>query len=182
MSEENLAQMTLGGGCFWCLEAVFEQIEGVSRVVSGYAGGHVRNPSYREVCGKNTGHAEVVQITFDPQQISAPDLLDIFFSVHDPTTPNRQGADEGPQYRSIILYHNLEQQQLAQQAIAEMDVNKVWPNPIVTEVKPLDAFYPAEAEHQHYYQRNTRQPYCQMVIEPKLAKLRSLHKDKLVEN
>ena len=165
---------TLGGGCFWCLEAVFDELQGVEQVVSGYAGGHVPNPTYQQVCTGTTGHAEVVQITFDPQVISYRDLLHVFFAVHDPTTPNRQGADVGPQYRSIILYHDEGQKQVAEEVIAELEAAGVWANPIVTEVVPFQAFYPAEAYHQQYFKRNPWQPYCQVVIAPKLAKLREV--------
>jgi peptide-methionine (S)-S-oxide reductase len=170
---------TLGGGCFWCTEAVLEQLRGVHSVVSGYAGGHVPNPTYREVCGKQTGHAEVVQVTFDPQEISFRELLEVFFTTHDPTTPNRQGADVGPQYRSIVLYHSPEQKETAEQVIAEMEQRGVWSDPIVTEIEPLETFYPAEAEHQGYYRRNPNQGYCRVVIAPKVAKLRSHYLEKL---
>jgi peptide-methionine (S)-S-oxide reductase len=170
---------TLGGGCFWCLEAVFDELQGVERVVSGYAGGHVPNPTYQQVCTGTTGHAEVVQITFDPRVISFRELLQVFFAVHDPTTPNRQGADVGPQYRSIILYHDQEQKEIAEQVIAELEAARVWPNPIVTEVVPLQAFYPAEEYHQQYFKRNPQQPYCQVVIVPKVAKLRKAFGEKL---
>jgi peptide-methionine (S)-S-oxide reductase len=170
---------TLGGGCFWCTEAVFEQLKGVQSVVSGYAGGHVANPTYREVCSKTTGHAEVTQVTFDPKVISFRELLDVFFTVHDPTTPNRQGADVGPQYRSIILYHSPEQKEAAEQMIQELEREKLWSDPIVTEVEPLETFYPAEAEHHQYYQRNPNQGYCRVVIAPKVANLRSKHLEKL---
>lgn len=163
---------TLGGGCFWCLEAVFDELQGVEQVVSGYAGGHVPNPTYEQVCTGTTGHAEVVQITFDPRLISYRELLQVFFAVHDPTTPNRQGADVGPQYRSIILYHNGEQKQIAEGVIAELEAARVWPNPIVTEVVPLQAFYPAEDYHQKYFKNNPWQAYCQVVIAPKVSKFR----------
>jgi peptide-methionine (S)-S-oxide reductase len=179
MDNENREIITLGAGCFWCVEAVFEQLRGVTKVVSGYAGGHTPNPTYQEVCGKNTGHAEVVQVTFDPQQISLRELLDVFFTTHDPTTPNRQGADVGSQYRSIILYQSPEQKQLAEQVIAEINAQQVWSAPIVTEIKPLEVFYPAEPEHVQYYQRNQNQGYCRMVIEPKIAKLRKQRMEKL---
>lgn len=170
---------TLGGGCFWCTEAVFEHLRGVQSVVSGYAGGHVPNPTYREVCGKQTGHAEVVQVTFDPREISFRELLEIFFTTHDPSTPNRQGADVGPQYRSIVLYHSPEQKAAAEQVIAEMERRRVWSDPIVTEVEPMETFYPAGAEHQGYYRRNPNQGYCRVVIAPKVAKLRSHYLEKL---
>ena len=163
---------TLGGGCFWCLEAIFSEIEGIEKVVSGYSGGTVINPSYEEVCTGSTGHAEVVQLTFDPQEISFEQILQIFFAIHDPTTPNRQGADVGSQYRSAIFYHNEEQRNIAEQVIRELDSANVWDNPIVTEVTPFQGFYPAEDYHQKYYNRNPEQPYCQVVIAPKLAKLR----------
>jgi peptide-methionine (S)-S-oxide reductase len=179
MNNERRGAITLGGGCFWCLEAAFEELRGVTHVMSGYAGGHVPHPTYREVCAKNTGHAEVVQVTFDLQQISLRDLLDVFFTIHDPTTRDRQGADVGPQYRSIILLHSDEQRRIAESVIAELEERKVWDAPIVTEIKPLERFYRAEAEHEQYYRRNQSQPYCQMVIEPKIAKLRSRHLEKL---
>jgi peptide-methionine (S)-S-oxide reductase len=179
MDNENREVITLGAGCFWCVEAVFEQLRGVTKVVSGYAGGHTPNPTYQDVCGKNTGHAEVVQVTFDPQQISLRELLDVFFTTHDPTTPNRQGADVGSQYRSIILYQSPEQKQLAEQVISDLNAQQAWSAPIVTEIKPLEAFYPAEPEHIQYYQRNQNQGYCRMVIEPKIAKLRKQHMEKL---
>ena len=163
---------TLGGGCFWCLEAIFSEIEGIEKVVSGYSGGTVINPSYEEVCTGSTGHAEAVQLTFDPQEISFEQILRIFFAIHDPTTPNRQGADVGSQYRSAIFYHNEEQRNIAEQVIRELDSANVWDNPIVTEVTPFQGFYPAEDYHQKYYNRNPEQPYCQVVIAPKLAKLR----------
>lgn len=163
---------TLAGGCFWCLEAVYDQVRGVTDVVSGYSGGRVRNPAYREVCTGNTGHAEVVQITFDPQAISFGELLEIFFAIHDPTTLNRQGADVGTQYRSAIFYHSPEQQAVAEAMIRQLTADQVWPSPIVTEVTPFTAFYPAEDYHQEYFENNPRQPYCQMVVAPKVAKFR----------
>jgi peptide-methionine (S)-S-oxide reductase len=167
-----MAVATLGGGCFWCLEAVFDQLKGVSDVVSGYAGGHQANPTYQQVCTGTTGHAEVVQITFDPQVVSFRDLLNVFFTIHDPTTLDRQGADVGPQYRSAIFTHNDGQQAVAQQAIAELDAAGLWSDPIVTEIVPLDVFYPAEDYHQEYFARNPNQGYCQVVIAPKVAKFR----------
>ncbi len=163
---------TLAGGCFWCLEAVFDQLKGVEHVESGYSGGSVPNPTYNAVCSGRTGHAEVVQVTFDPKQISYKDLLDVFFTIHDPTTLNRQGYDVGTQYRSAIYYHSPEQKAIAEQAIADLAVKKVWKDRIVTEVKPFTEFYPAEDYHQEYYQRNQTQPYCQVIIEPKIAKAR----------
>ncbi len=168
----SLAQATLGGGCFWCLEAAFDQVDGVVEVVSGYAGGHIPNPTYEQVSTGRTGHAEVVQITFDPAVISYRDLLDIFFTIHDPTTPNRQGADVGPQYRSIILYHDEEQRRIAEEILRELEVAGVWPDPVVTQVVPLNAFYRAEDYHQNYFQRNPHAPYCQFVVAPKVNKVR----------
>jgi len=163
---------TLGGGCFWCLDAVYRQLRGVEKVESGYAGGTTPDPTYKEVCGGNTGHAEVVQITYDPSEISFRDLLDVFFTIHDPTTLNRQGADMGPQYRSIILTHSDEQARIAREAIAEVTAEKLYDDPIVTQIEPLTTFYPAERYHQDYFANNSRQPYCQAVIAPKVAKFR----------
>lgn len=163
---------TLGGGCFWCLEAVFEQLRGVDKVVSGYAGGTALEPSYEQVCTGQTGHAEVVQVTFDPAAISYRDILDVFFATHDPTTRNRQGADVGTQYRSVAFYHTPEQKRIAEERIAELNAEKIWNAPIVTEVAPLEAFYPAEGYHQGYFRKNPGQAYCQVVIAPKLAKFR----------
>jgi peptide-methionine (S)-S-oxide reductase len=162
----------LGGGCFWCLEPIFKDLKGVESVVSGYAGGDVPNPSYEQVCGGRTGHAEVVQIAFDPNVISFRDLLDVFFTIHDPTTKDRQGADVGPQYRSIILYHGPEQKAEAECALADLGEKGIWRNPVVTEVVPLEKFYPAESYHQDYFEQNPRQRYCQIVIAPKVAKFR----------
>jgi peptide-methionine (S)-S-oxide reductase len=170
---------TLGGGCFWCLEAVYKDLKGVESVVSGYAGGQVEKPTYEQVCGGRTGHAEVVQITYDPAVVSYRDLLDVFFTIHDPTTPDQQGADIGPQYRSIILYHSPEQKADAERAIAEQGEKGVWDAPIVTEVVPLEKFYPGEEYHQDYYERNPRQRYCQIVIAPKVAKFRKQYLDRL---
>jgi peptide-methionine (S)-S-oxide reductase len=169
---------TFGGGCFWCLEAVFKELRGVIEVVSGYAGGSVKNPSYRDVCSGRTGHAEVVQITFDPGVISYRDLLRIFFSIHDPTTLNRQGADVGTQYRSVIFWHDEAQKQVAQETIRELSDEGVWKAPIVTQVLPLEAFYRAEDYHQNYFDQNPNQPYCQAVVAPKLAKFRKLFAEK----
>jgi peptide-methionine (S)-S-oxide reductase len=163
---------TLAGGCFWCLEAVYDELKGVESVVSGYAGGTVENPSYAQVCSGRTGHAEVVQITFDPREISYKELLEVFFTIHDPTTLNRQGHDVGTQYRSAIFYHSPEQREIAEQTIAEITASKIWGGRIVTEVKPLTAFYPAEEYHQEYFVRNPDQPYCTVVIAPKVAKAR----------
>jgi peptide-methionine (S)-S-oxide reductase len=167
-----LATATLGGGCFWCLEAVCEGLRGVEGVVSGYASGDVVNPSYEQVCTGTTGHAEVVQITFDPAVISFRDLLEVFFGTHDPTTLNRQGMDVGTQYRSAVFYHSPEQQRVAQQTIAELNAAGIWDRPIVTQVVPFQAFYPAEAYHQGYFRNNPGQGYCQAVVAPKVAKFR----------
>ena len=163
---------TLGGGCFWCLEAVFEQLNGVLKVESGYCGGSTPNPTYMQVCTGNTGHAEVVQITFDPRIISYRDILEVFFAFHDPTTLNRQGADIGTQYRSVIFYHSPEQKRIAEALIAEFNAAKMWNLPIVTEVLPFEVFYRAEGYHQGYFRANPVQPYCQSVVAPKVAKLR----------
>lgn len=170
---------TLAGGCFWCLEAVYDELRGVQDVVSGYAGGHVPNPSYQQVCTGATGHAEVVQITFDPDEVSFRDLLDVFFTIHDPTTPNRQGNDVGPQYRSAIFYHSPEQRAIAEQTIAELNAAGIWGAPIVTEVSPLDTFYPAEDYHQEYFVKNPNQGYCRVVIAPKVAKFRQKYLERL---
>jgi peptide-methionine (S)-S-oxide reductase len=170
---------TLGGGCFWCLEAVFEQLRGVERVESGYAGGTVAGPSYHQVCTGTTGHAEVVQVTFDPAVVSFRDVLDVFFGTHDPTTLNRQGPDVGTQYRSAIFYQSPEQKRVAEERIAELNAAGIWDAPIITEVVPLQAFYPAEGYHQGYFQANPRQPYCQAVVGPKVAKFRKQFAAKL---
>ena len=163
---------TLGGGCFWCVEAVFELVKGVESVVSGYAGGHVPNPTYELICTKTTGHVEVIQVTFDPAVISYREILGIFFAFHDPTTPNRQGADAGPQYRSAIFTHSQDQKETAAAVIAELDAAKVFPGPIVTEVLATTEFYPAEDYHQGFYRRNPNQSYCAAVAGPKVAKFR----------
>lgn len=167
-----MQKATIGGGCFWCLEAVFREMAGVTSAQSGYAGGHVANPSYEEVCGKGTGHAEVVQVTFDPARLSFADLLRVFFTIHDPTTKDRQGADIGPQYRSIILTQDGEQQAIAKAVIAEITTAGLWPRSIVTEIVPLTDFWPAEPEHDNYFARNPWSGYCQAVIAPKLTKFR----------
>lgn len=169
----------LGGGCFWCLDAVFRGLEGVTRVESGYAGGTPANPSYEQVCSGGTGHAEVVRITFDPAVVSFRDLLKVFFTIHDPTTHDRQGSDVGTQYRSVIFAQTPEQRSDAQGVIAELTARKLWPDPIVTEVADAAAFYPAEAYHQDYFTRNTNQPYCQVVVAPKVAKFRKAFADRL---
>jgi peptide-methionine (S)-S-oxide reductase len=170
---------TLGGGCFWCLEAIFNELKGVERVESGYAGGTVPNPTYEAVCAEMTGHAEVVQVTFDPQVISFKEILEVFFAFHDPTTLNRQGADVGTQYRSAIFYHTPEQRAMAEQVIAELTAAGIWKAPIVTEVTPLTAFYRAEDYHQEFFQRHPEQLYCQFVIAPKVAKFRKEYLAKL---
>lgn len=170
---------TLGGGCFWCLEAVFENLKGVESVVSGYCGGHLDNPTYRQVCNGNTGHAEVVQVTFDPAIVSFRDVLDVFFATHDPTTLNRQGHDVGTQYRSAIFYHSPEQKETAEKRIAELNAAGIWDRPIVTQVVPFETFYPAEDYHQGYFRTNPEQAYCQAVVSPKVAKFRKQFADKL---
>ena len=172
MEDATREVATLGGGCFWCLEAVFEELSGVDEVVSGYTGGETADPSYREVCSGTTGHAEVVQVRFDPSVIPYAELLRIFFALHDPTTPNRQGADVGSQYRSIIFTHGPEQASVARNVIAELESSGVWKDPIVTEIAPLATFYAAEGCHQGYYRANRQQPYCRVTIDPKVAKLR----------
>jgi peptide-methionine (S)-S-oxide reductase len=170
---------TLAGGCFWCLEAVYDQMKGVESVESGYMGGHTVNPTYTAVCSGSTGHAEVVRITFDPRLASYRDLLNVFFVIHDPTTLNRQGNDEGTQYRSAIFYHSPEQKRIAEEVISELSAQRVYDDPIVTEVVPAGTFYVAEGYHQEYFQRNPQQPYCQFVVAPKLAKFRKSFLDRL---
>jgi len=170
---------TLGGGCFWCLEAVFEDLKGVESVESGYMGGHMKDPTYADVCGGDSGHAEVVQIGFDAAVVSFREILEVFFVIHDPTTLNRQGNDAGPQYRSAIFYHSPAQKATAEQVIAKVDAAGLWDSPIVTEVTAAGRFYIAEVEHQEYYQRNPCQPYCMMVVQPKVAKFRKHFIDKL---
>jgi len=177
MAEREVA--TLAGGCFWCLEAVFEEMRGVESVKSGYAGGSVPNPRYDDVCSGRTGHAEVVQVAFDPAQVSYRELLEVFFTIHDPTTLNQQGADRGTQYRSAIFTHSPEQEQTAREVIRDLEEEGVWSDPIVTQVEPLTHFYPAEGYHDAYYRRNSRQPYCKVVIAPKVAKFRQKYLSKL---
>ena len=172
MTSAESQTAVLGGGCFWCLEAVYTELRGIERVISGYAGGSVPNPSYEQVCSGRTGHAEVVQLTFDPSQISYRDILDVFFTIHDPTTLDRQGADIGSQYRSIILYESEDQAATARAVIDEVNASGIWRSPIVTKVEPLERFYPAEAYHQNYFEMNPYQPYCQIVIAPKVSKAR----------
>jgi peptide-methionine (S)-S-oxide reductase len=170
---------TLGGGCFWCTEAVFDDLKGVESVESGYSGGAVENPTYAQVCSGTTGHAEVIQITFDPQVVSFKQILEVFFTVHDPTTLNRQGADVGTQYRSVIFYHDDEQRRVAEQVIKELDAQRVWSAPIVTELAPFEKFYVAEDYHQEYFRLNGSQPYCRMVVAPKVAKFREHYREQL---
>lgn len=170
---------TLGGGCFWCVETVFNQLRGVESAISGYAGGQTVNPTYKEICYGNTGHAEVVQVTFDPHIISFKEILEVFFTVHDPTTLNRQGADVGTQYRSVIFYHSDEQRAVAEQVIAELSAASIWRDPIVTELSAAPQFYPAEEYHQEYFANNPDQGYCRMVIEPKVIKFRQKFFDRL---
>ncbi len=172
---------TLGAGCFWCVEAVFMNLKGVEKVVSGYAGGNLPYPTYEQVCTGNTGHAESVQITFDPEIITFSEILDVFWRTHDPTTPNRQGYDTGTQYRSVIFYHSEEQKFCAENSKREADEAGLWPNPIVTQIVPFTNFYEAEEYHQDYYRTNPDQPYCQVVIDPKIRKLRKDFRDKLKE-
>lgn len=170
---------TFGGGCFWCVEAIFERVDGVHSAVSGYSGGHVRDPSYREVTTGRTGHAEVVQVRYDPAVISYPELLEIFFKTHDPTTLNRQGADIGTQYRSAIFYHNERQKELAEQIRKELDDAGIWSDPIVTAIEPFEEFYQAEGYHQEYFASNPGQGYCRVVIQPKVEKFEKVFKDRL---
>ena len=170
---------TFGAGCFWCVEAVFQKLKGVQSVASGYAGGHAENPTYQEVCGGATGHAEVVQIKFDPDLISFEELLYVFWRTHDPTTLNRQGADMGTQYRSVIFYHDESQKEIAEKSRQQTDQSGLWPGPIVTKISPFTNFYKAENYHQNYYQLNPNQPYCRLVIDPKIQKLKKEFRDKL---
>lgn len=178
-NEQGTEQATLAGGCFWCVEAVFDELRGVERVESGYAGGGVQNPSYQQVCTGTTGHAEVVRVTYDPNVVSYRELLGVFFSTHDPTQLNRQGADVGTQYRSAVFYHTPEQREAAREVIAELEAQKVWDGTIVTTLEPLTEFYPAEDYHRDYYRRNPGQGYCRAVIEPKVAKFRKQFLDRL---
>lgn len=170
---------TLGGGCFWCVEAVFDDLMGVTDVVSGYSGGPRPNPSYEQVCSGATGHAEVIQVKFDPAQISYREVLEVFFTVHDPTTLNRQGADSGTQYRSVIFTHSPEQKEIAEATIADLNAQQIWDKPIVTEVTPLEKFYAAEEYHQEYYRRNPSQGYCLAVVSPKVSKFRQKYASRL---
>lgn len=179
METKNLETATLAAGCFWCVEAVFDDLRGVEDVVSGYSGGHTKNPTYREVCSETTGHAEVVQIRFDPEELSYSDLLHVFFAVHDPTTLNRQGNDIGSSYRSAIFYHSDEQKRIAEEVINKLDDENIWEEPIVTEVTEFTGFYPAEDYHQEYFANNPTQPYCAAVVAPKVMKFRKMFLDKL---
>lgn len=174
-----IQKATFGGGCFWCVEAVFKDLKGVERVVAGYEGGNTENPTYKEVCTGTTGHAEVIEISFDPVVISFEELLYVFWRAHDPTTLNRQGADRGIQYRSVIFYHDDEQKAIAQKSLAETDRSGLWPNPIVTEIAAHTVFYPAEDYHQNYFELNPNQPYCRVVIDPKVRKMRKQFADKM---
>jgi peptide-methionine (S)-S-oxide reductase len=175
----SLQMATLGGGCFWCLEAVYDDLRGVTDVISGYTGGHIPNPTYEQVCTKQTGHAEVVQVTFDSTEISFKEILEVFFTIHDPTTLNRQGNDVGPQYRSAIFTHDETQTRVAEQVIDELEAANLWDNPIVTEVTPLDVFYLAEDYHQEYFKHHPNAVYCQLVIVPKVAKFRKKYLERL---
>jgi peptide-methionine (S)-S-oxide reductase len=179
MSEQKIETATLGGGCFWCLEPIFDELRGVTRVVPGYAGGHVDNPTYKQVCGGNTGHAEVVQVDFDPSVISYADILRVFFTFHDPTTLNRQGADVGTQYRSVVFYHSDEQKATAEKVVKEIEGEGIWPGRFVTEVVPLTKYSEAEDYHHRYYEQNPYAGYCQVVIAPKVAKFRQKYAAKL---
>ncbi len=178
-TDPHTAVATFGNGCFWCTEAVFQQLEGVKKVTSGYSGGHVVNPTYEQVCAKNTGHAEALQIVYDPTVISFDELLEVFWKTHDPTTLNRQGNDVGPQYRSVIFYHDNTQKEKSEAYKAELDKSGAWPNPVVTAIEPFKNFYPAEDYHQNYFKLNGKAPYCQYVIRPKLEKFEKIFKDKL---
>jgi len=181
MTKNKMEVATLGGGCFWCLEAIYQQLKGVRNVRSGYAGGHVQNPSYREVCAGTTGHAEVCRIEFDPDVISFDELLGVFWTIHNPTTLNRQGKDVGPQYRSVIFYHNEEQKNIAVQSILNV-ASDLWSSEIVTEVTPLSNYSDAEEDHKDYYNQNGQNPYCAIVISPKIAKFRTRFQSKLKGN
>ncbi|MGI8883714.1 MAG: peptide-methionine (S)-S-oxide reductase MsrA [Pyrinomonadaceae bacterium] len=182
MENTNLETATLAAGCFWCVEAVFDDLRGVEDVISGYSGGHTENPTYREVCSETTGHAEVVQITFDPNEISFREILQVFFTVHDPTTLNRQGNDIGSSYRSAIFYHSDEQKRIAEEVIKEVMDEGVYDSPIVTEVTAFDKFYPAEDYHQEYFANNPTQPYCAAVVAPKVSKFRQKYVNRLKRN
>lgn len=179
MNDMNVEVATFGAGCFWCVEAVFQNLQGVHSVVSGYSGGTIKNPTYEEVCGKKTGHAEVCQIKYNPDEITFDELLEVFWKTHNPTTPNQQGNDVGPQYRSVIYYHNEKQKELAEKYKKELNEAKIWDKPVVTEIEAFTEFYKAENYHQNYYSLNSSQPYCAYVITPKVEKFRKIFKDKL---
>jgi peptide-methionine (S)-S-oxide reductase len=179
MTQNNYELATFGGGCFWCTEAIFDKVNGVIKATSGYSGGENKNPTYDEVCSGATGHAEVIQVEFNPSVISYTELLEIFFKTHNPTTPNQQGADRGSQYRSVILYHNNTQKEKAASIIKELNTAKIWEEEIVTELTPYVIFYSAEAYHQEYFTNNSKQMYCQLVIVPKMEKFEALFKDKI---
>jgi peptide-methionine (S)-S-oxide reductase len=181
MKDRNTETITFGAGCFWCVEAVFQQLKGVYSVESGYSGGQIKNPSYKEVCTGTTGHAEVCQITYDPGEITLEELLEVYWKTHDPTTLNRQGGDVGTQYRSVIFYHTEEQRQVAEDIKARLNNAKIWNDPIVTEIAPFTIFYMAEDYHQEYYFQNSSQPYCKLVITPKLEKFKKIFADKVKE-
>ncbi len=179
MGKNNLQVATLAGGCFWCLEAVFDELKGVESVESGYSGGTVPNPTYHEVCDGETGHAEAVRVTFDPSALSYHDLLTVFFTIHDPTTLNRQGNDVGTQYRSAVFYHDEEQKRVVEEVVREIAAESIWGAPLVTEVKPFETFYPAEDHHQEYFKKNPWQPYCRVIVAPKVAKFRQKFAERL---
>lgn len=181
LQENTMELATFGAGCFWCVEAVFQSLKGVDQVISGYSGGHIKNPTYRQVCTGTTGHAEVCQISYDPSIITFEELLEVFWSTHDPTTVNRQGNDVGPQYRSVIFYHSEQQKILAENYKKELDASGAFNNPIVTEISPFETFFTAEDYHQEYYDLNPNQPYCTFVIKPKMDKFQKVFKDKLKE-
>ena len=174
-----MEKATLGAGCFWCVEAIFQNLSGVSSVISGYTGGHVDNPTYNQVCSGTTGHAEVAQVTFDPEVISFEEILEVFWQTHDPTTLNRQGNDVGTQYRSVIYYHHQDQKLAAEKAKQELELAGIWPAPIITEIAPMGTFYPAEDYHQNYFNQNGNQPYCQFVIRPKVKKFEEVFREKI---
>jgi peptide-methionine (S)-S-oxide reductase len=178
-NKNKMENATFGSGCFWCTEAIFEQLKGVESAKSGYSGGLTKNPTYKEICTGETGHAEVIQVTFDPEIISYPELLEVFWQTHDPTTLNRQGGDVGTQYRSVIFYHNLEQKEIAELYKKKLEQAKIYDNPIVTEISEYSTFYMAEDYHQDYYNSNKAQPYCSFVITPKMEKFKKVFKDKL---
>lgn len=175
----NTDTATFGAGCFWCVEAVFQQLDGVLKVTSGYSGGHIANPTYEQVCSKTSGHVEVTQIVYDPAKISFDELLEVFWKTHDPTTPDQQGNDCGPQYRSVVFYHNEQQKELAEKYKQELNESHVWTNPVITTVEPLTNFYAAENYHQNYFNANSQQPYCRYVIQPKVEKFQKVFKNRL---